>query len=185
MVLLFLFVFFGVIVMLNVFIALVNANYETASVEWLSVWRENRLRYVERAENMSYHITGFREYFDYFPEYIYFSPSEAEKAGFRDKYSLSYPPVDEDKVAQRHLELERLLLQLLSELKRQQQENQQEQALASESESQTQQELRQSNHTHNATDNNNGGGQGNLAANLGSWTLGATGSSSSVSAVTI
>ncbi|KAF9126240.1 hypothetical protein BGW39_006758 [Mortierella sp. 14UC] len=40
---------------------------------WRLTWIENRLRYVESAENMSYHIPGFRDEHNWFPKEIYYS----------------------------------------------------------------------------------------------------------------
>ncbi|KAG0334512.1 hypothetical protein BG000_008286, partial [Podila horticola] len=46
--------FFTVILMLNVLIALINGGFDKADGYWHLVLLENRLRYVESAENMSY-----------------------------------------------------------------------------------------------------------------------------------
>ncbi|KAF9584914.1 hypothetical protein BGW38_004684 [Lunasporangiospora selenospora] len=64
---------FSSILMLNVLIALINVAFVKADDSWRQVWLENRLRYVESAENMSYHIPGFREAFDWFPKEIYYT----------------------------------------------------------------------------------------------------------------
>ncbi|KAF9583779.1 hypothetical protein BGW38_008564, partial [Lunasporangiospora selenospora] len=53
--------------------ALINNAFIKADDRWKQVWLENRLRYVETAENMSYHIPGFRETFDWFPKEIYYT----------------------------------------------------------------------------------------------------------------
>ncbi|KAF9583333.1 hypothetical protein BGW38_009734, partial [Lunasporangiospora selenospora] len=47
---------FSSILMLNVLIALINNAFIKADDRWKQAWLENRLRYVEIAENMSYHI---------------------------------------------------------------------------------------------------------------------------------
>ncbi|KAF9393357.1 hypothetical protein BGZ94_006788, partial [Podila epigama] len=43
--------FFTVILMLNVLIALVNVAFTVGDESWRVVWHENRLRYIENAEN--------------------------------------------------------------------------------------------------------------------------------------
>ncbi|KAF9585549.1 hypothetical protein BGW38_001887 [Lunasporangiospora selenospora] len=64
---------FSSILMLNVLIALINSAFIKADDSWRQVWLENRLGYVEAAENMSYHIPGFRETFNWFPSIIYYT----------------------------------------------------------------------------------------------------------------
>ncbi|KAF9586428.1 hypothetical protein BGW38_005210 [Lunasporangiospora selenospora] len=64
--------FFAVIVMLNVLIAIVNEAYINGDISWRQVWFENRLSIVEQAENLSFHIPGFRESNDWFPDKIYY-----------------------------------------------------------------------------------------------------------------
>ncbi|KAI8597139.1 hypothetical protein EDD21DRAFT_226232 [Dissophora ornata] len=68
-----LFFFFTVILMLNVLIALINVAFAKGDDGWRLVWIESRLRHIESAENMSYHIPGFRQTYDYFPREIYYS----------------------------------------------------------------------------------------------------------------
>jgi len=68
-----LFFFESVVLMLNVLIALINVAFNKGDDGWRLVWIESRLRYIEAAENMSYHIPGFRDTYDYFPDEIYFS----------------------------------------------------------------------------------------------------------------
>ncbi|KAG0343767.1 hypothetical protein BG004_005008, partial [Podila humilis] len=70
--------FFTVILMLNVLIALINGGYSKGDSDWRLVWLDNRLRYVESAENMSYHIAGFRSTYNWFPREIYYT-AKAEK----------------------------------------------------------------------------------------------------------
>ncbi|KAG0371794.1 hypothetical protein BGX24_001164, partial [Mortierella sp. AD032] len=65
--------FFTVILMLNVLIALINLAFNESDGTWHLTWLENRLRYIESAENMSYQIPGFRETHDWFPREIYYS----------------------------------------------------------------------------------------------------------------
>ncbi|CAO3568804.1 unnamed protein product [Mortierella alpina] len=67
------FFFFTVIVMLNVLIALINVAFTKGDDVWRLTWVESRLRYIEAAENMSYHIPGFREAYNWFPNEIYYT----------------------------------------------------------------------------------------------------------------
>ena len=67
------FFFTSVVLMLNVLIALINVAFNKGDDGWRLVWIESRLQYIEAAENMSYHIPGFRETYNYFPDEIYFS----------------------------------------------------------------------------------------------------------------
>ncbi|KAF9574331.1 hypothetical protein EC968_006838 [Mortierella alpina] len=65
--------FFTVIVMLNVLIALINKAFQKGDDAWRRDWIEARLHYIEIAENLSYHVPGFRDTYDWFPKEIYFS----------------------------------------------------------------------------------------------------------------
>ncbi|KAF9910707.1 hypothetical protein EC991_005692 [Linnemannia zychae] len=67
------FFFFTVILMLNVLISLISLAFSDGDETWRLTWIENRLRYVESAENMSYHIPGYREEHTWFPKEIYYS----------------------------------------------------------------------------------------------------------------
>ncbi|KAG0251863.1 hypothetical protein BG011_007344 [Mortierella polycephala] len=78
--------FFTVILMLNVLIALVNVAFTVSDGTWRLVWIRNRMRYVEMAENMSYHIPGFRESYNCFPEEIYYSATPQQMMAFEIKY---------------------------------------------------------------------------------------------------
>ncbi|CAO3570466.1 unnamed protein product [Mortierella alpina] len=70
--------FFTVIIMLNVLIALINKAFTKGDDDWRLDWIESRLRYIELAENLSYHIPGFRETHNWFPKEIYFADTEKE-----------------------------------------------------------------------------------------------------------
>ncbi|KAF9393374.1 hypothetical protein CPC16_002165 [Podila verticillata] len=84
--------FFTVILMLNVLIALINGGFDKADSDWHLVWLENRLRYVESAENMSYRIPGFRKTYDWFPREIYYTATEEQVK----KYKSRMPKVEEN-----------------------------------------------------------------------------------------
>ncbi|KAF9171049.1 hypothetical protein BGX21_008077 [Mortierella sp. AD011] len=52
------YLFFTVILMLNVLIALINSGYDESDRTWELVWLQNRLLYIESAENLSHSIPG-------------------------------------------------------------------------------------------------------------------------------
>lgn len=53
---------------------------------WRLAWIEARLRYIESAENLSYHIPGFRQTFDCFPKLIYFTATAKDVSAYIKKY---------------------------------------------------------------------------------------------------
>ncbi|KAF9145560.1 hypothetical protein BGX30_008119 [Mortierella sp. GBA39] len=67
------FFFFTVILMLNVLIALINLAFNDGDQTWRLTWLENRMRYVESAENMTYIHPGFRETQSCFPSTVLYS----------------------------------------------------------------------------------------------------------------
>ncbi|KAF9186367.1 Mitogen-activated protein kinase [Haplosporangium sp. Z 767] len=73
--------FFTVILMLNVLIGLINVAFNDGDKTWRLIWLENRLRYIESAENITFHIPGFREAYNWFPNEIYYSaiPNDVHK----------------------------------------------------------------------------------------------------------
>ncbi|KAG0088766.1 hypothetical protein BGZ92_005745 [Podila epicladia] len=79
--------FFTVILMLNVLIALLNIGFSKADCDWHLVWLENRLRYVESAENMSYRIPGFRQTYDWFPREIYYTATVEQVTQYKERLS--------------------------------------------------------------------------------------------------
>ncbi|KAG0201846.1 hypothetical protein BGX28_005446 [Mortierella sp. GBA30] len=88
--------FFTVIVMLNVLIALINVAFLRGDENWRLVWIESRLRYIESAENMSYHIPGFRQSHNWFPREIFYSATLEEVKAYR-KRQQSRTNADEDR----------------------------------------------------------------------------------------
>ncbi|KAF9945770.1 hypothetical protein BGZ70_003620 [Mortierella alpina] len=70
--------FFTVIVMLNVLIALINKAFARGDDDWRKDWILSRLHYIELAENLSYHIPGFRKTHNWFPKEIYFTAADKE-----------------------------------------------------------------------------------------------------------
>ncbi|KAF9355526.1 hypothetical protein BGX34_010425, partial [Mortierella sp. NVP85] len=81
------FFFTSVVLMLNVLIALINVAFNKGDDGWRLVWIESRLQYIEAVENMSYHIPGFRETYNYFPDVIYFSVTPKQKQETLWKFS--------------------------------------------------------------------------------------------------
>ncbi|KAI1319242.1 hypothetical protein EDD11_004636 [Mortierella claussenii] len=86
--------FFTTILLLNVLIALINVAFSAGDGTWLLVWTENRLRYIESAENISYHIPGFRELHNYFPDRVFYSASPQEQKDYWIKH-LPKPSSDD------------------------------------------------------------------------------------------
>ncbi|KAF9085245.1 hypothetical protein BGX27_003512, partial [Mortierella sp. AM989] len=68
------------------FKTLINKAFASGDGGWRLVWVESRLRYIESAENLSYHIPGFRQTYGWFPKEIYFSSSLQKVQEFREKY---------------------------------------------------------------------------------------------------
>ncbi|KAF9109127.1 hypothetical protein BGX27_007965 [Mortierella sp. AM989] len=85
-----LFLFTAVILLLNVLIALINVAFTKGDDGWRLAWIENRLRYIERAENMSYNIPGFRTSFDYFPTEILYTASKQQADDYLDKLNAKF-----------------------------------------------------------------------------------------------
>ncbi|KAG0059353.1 hypothetical protein BGZ89_000472 [Linnemannia elongata] len=77
------FFFFTVIIMLNVLIALINHAFDDGYRTWELEWLQNRMRYVERAENLTYDIPGYRAAHDYFPETIFYTATPQEVREYR------------------------------------------------------------------------------------------------------
>ncbi len=63
--------------------ALINKAFAKGDDDWRLDWIQSRLYYIELAENLSYHIPGFRNTHNWFPEEIYFCATneEVEKYG--------------------------------------------------------------------------------------------------------
>ncbi|KAF9579672.1 hypothetical protein BGW38_003975, partial [Lunasporangiospora selenospora] len=85
---------FTVIFMLNILIALINVAFVKGDDSWRQVWLENRLRYVESAENMSYHIPGFRATFDWFPEKIYYTSTSYQVEQYKKRIKKKDEDID-------------------------------------------------------------------------------------------
>ncbi|KAH7032493.1 hypothetical protein BKA57DRAFT_193505 [Linnemannia elongata] len=81
------YLFFTVILMLNVLIALINSGYNESDTTWKLVWLQNRLLYIESAENLSHSIPGLREKYDIFPQEIYYCLSKAKIQEYKTCWS--------------------------------------------------------------------------------------------------
>ncbi|KAK3841087.1 MAG: hypothetical protein J3R72DRAFT_445923, partial [Linnemannia gamsii] len=79
------FFFFTVILMLNVLIALINHAIDDGDRTWELDWLQNRMRYVESAENLTYDIPGFRESHSFFPETIYYTATALQVREYKKK----------------------------------------------------------------------------------------------------
>ncbi|KAF9179860.1 hypothetical protein BGZ49_005102, partial [Haplosporangium sp. Z 27] len=88
--------FLTVILMLNVLIALINVAFTKGDDGWRLVWVSSRLRFIESAENMSYHIPGFRQTHNWFPKEIYFTATLQQVRDYREKYSKDNNEADLD-----------------------------------------------------------------------------------------
>ncbi|KAF9174530.1 hypothetical protein BGX21_000896 [Mortierella sp. AD011] len=80
-------IFITVILVLIVLIVLINIAFAKGDDGWRLVWIESRLRYIESAENMSYHIPGFRETHNWFPKEIYFMATLQEVRDYHKKHT--------------------------------------------------------------------------------------------------
>ncbi|KAG0363283.1 hypothetical protein BGZ54_008219 [Gamsiella multidivaricata] len=52
---------------------LINEVFKEVGDSWRLAWVESPLQYIEFDENMSYHIPGFRQTYNWFPKEIYFT----------------------------------------------------------------------------------------------------------------
>ncbi|KAI1286536.1 hypothetical protein EDD11_000295, partial [Mortierella claussenii] len=73
------------IVMMNVLISLFSMTFIKGDDCWRLTWIDCRLRYIESAENMSYHVQGFRETHDYFPKEIYYTADPLKVTAFHER----------------------------------------------------------------------------------------------------
>ncbi|KAF9182445.1 hypothetical protein BGZ50_004911 [Haplosporangium sp. Z 11] len=84
------FFFFTVVLMLNVLIALINKAFIDGDETWRLVWLQNRLRVIESVENLSFHLPGFREHYNYFPDEIYYSATAKEIEDLQAMYPRDF-----------------------------------------------------------------------------------------------
>ncbi|KAF9945112.1 hypothetical protein BGZ70_004036, partial [Mortierella alpina] len=102
--------FFTVIVMLNVLIALINVAFTKRHDGQRLI--QARLHYIELAENLSYHIPGFRETYNWFPKEIYFAATAKEIEEYREEalkthvQKLEVQLAEQKELVQRQLSLQ-------------------------------------------------------------------------------
>ncbi|KAF9290059.1 hypothetical protein BGZ68_008017 [Mortierella alpina] len=82
------FLFFTIVLLMNVLIALLNVSATHGDEGWRLAWTKSRLRYIESAENMSYHIPGFRQSHSWFPKEIYFTATSQQVEDHRELQTL-------------------------------------------------------------------------------------------------
>ncbi|KAF9577136.1 hypothetical protein BGW38_007846, partial [Lunasporangiospora selenospora] len=114
--------FFTVILMLNVLIALINKAFEKGDDGWRLKWVENRLRYIESAENLSYNIPGFRKKYDIFPKEIYFSIPSRPIKDYQSKVEENNKKEEEVEVKNNTEALVQTLRDQIEEMKKKQNE---------------------------------------------------------------
>ncbi|KAF9353151.1 hypothetical protein BGX34_011781 [Mortierella sp. NVP85] len=78
--------FFTTILLLNLLISLISSAFDDASNTWELVWLDNKLRYIERAETITYNIPGYRESSDWFPSEIYYCATFQNRQDYKIKY---------------------------------------------------------------------------------------------------
>ncbi|KAG0303889.1 hypothetical protein BGZ98_006173 [Dissophora globulifera] len=67
---------------------LINLAFDDGDTTWKLVWLQNRLWFIESAENMSYHIPGLRENCNIFPKEIYYCLPEAKVQEYRTDWGM-------------------------------------------------------------------------------------------------
>ncbi|KAI8596948.1 hypothetical protein EDD21DRAFT_386789 [Dissophora ornata] len=77
-----LFFFLTAMLMMNVVIALMNGAYSEAVASSERIWLKNRIDLITGAENLTYFLPNFRNRFDYFPEYIYYTATGKQVKDF-------------------------------------------------------------------------------------------------------
>ncbi|KAI1300856.1 hypothetical protein EDD11_005925 [Mortierella claussenii] len=91
------YVLFTVILMLNVLIALINTAFSKSDETWTQVWLENRLTYVENAENLWYHVEGYKRRSDRLPTAVYYTATSQQVAAYEKRFKLKSESTREDK----------------------------------------------------------------------------------------
>ncbi|KAF9983076.1 hypothetical protein BGZ75_005459 [Mortierella antarctica] len=75
--------FFTGVLILNVLIALINVAFTKGDETWRLVWLQNRMKFVESAEAISFQIPGFREAHNWFPNEIYYSATPQKARSYK------------------------------------------------------------------------------------------------------
>ncbi|KAG0052965.1 hypothetical protein BGZ83_001841 [Gryganskiella cystojenkinii] len=79
------YLFFNIIIMVNVLIAMINAAFTSADRSWYLVWQMNRLGYLKRAEN-SHRLPKFMRQDDVFPDEIYYTLTPTQKRAYETRW---------------------------------------------------------------------------------------------------
>ncbi|KAG0308231.1 hypothetical protein BGZ98_008572 [Dissophora globulifera] len=82
-----LYFFFTIIIMLNVLIALISEAFINTDKSWRIALAQNRQHYIESAENMTFHIRGFRNTHNWFPREVYYTATPQQVREYNSKYS--------------------------------------------------------------------------------------------------
>ncbi|KAF9176644.1 hypothetical protein BGZ51_000169, partial [Haplosporangium sp. Z 767] len=69
---------------------LINQAFVDGDETWRLMWLQNRLYAIESVENLSFHIPGFREHYNYFPDLIYYSATDQEIEEFKATYPADF-----------------------------------------------------------------------------------------------
>ncbi|KAG9060838.1 hypothetical protein KI688_007907 [Linnemannia hyalina] len=85
------FFFLTAVLMMNVVVALMNGVYTETILTVDQTWLKNRLDLIAGAENLSFFLPYFRNYFDYFPRWVYYTATDKEVEEYRKKYGLDEP----------------------------------------------------------------------------------------------
>lgn len=67
---------FTVFLMFNILIALMNTAFARVEDEGILAWVDCHYRNVGAAENLTFAASGFRQRYDRFPQYVYYTVSQ-------------------------------------------------------------------------------------------------------------
>ncbi|KAG0047917.1 hypothetical protein BGZ83_007113 [Gryganskiella cystojenkinii] len=76
------------VLMMNLVIALMNEVYGRPGITGEQSWLKNRLDLIAGAENLSFFLPYFRDHFDYFPKWVYYTATDKEMEEYRKRYML-------------------------------------------------------------------------------------------------
>jgi hypothetical protein len=76
---------FLVFLLLNILIAFMGATTARVEGEGTLAWLNNHYLHVGKAENLSFGVPGFRQQYDRFPHYMYYTVSQERVSEFEEK----------------------------------------------------------------------------------------------------
>ncbi|CAO3568674.1 unnamed protein product [Mortierella alpina] len=82
------FFFLTAVLMMNVVIALMNGVYTETIPIVDQIWIKNRLELIAQAESLTFFLPYFRNHFDYFPKWVYYTATDKEVEEYRRRYGL-------------------------------------------------------------------------------------------------